>query len=839
MQYKRVLALLLAAVLLVGLLAGCSKKSETTPDGEKKPGSSSSSLIDQATRTDMSAKYAYKASYLDLDLQISSSIEWVNGLCAAGDNLYVNAYVTGPTVTESDGAGGEYSYTQSIFTLLLVDPQTGVCTELPNLQLPQVPEGCEGSVDCYNVSGAADGTVWMLINVYATKFELPEDFDPATQNKWDYPQTDASKPYLLHVAEDGSTLAQIDLSAVGEGEAADYSYIDNFVVDEQGNLYAYAYPNVLVLDAQGKLLFQLDNSENSGRLCAMRADEVGILWTQYSDDPNGSEDDGHYFTPIDLTTKSWGEARKVNLSVWSVMPGDDVYDYYYEYNYNIYGINSQTQEKEKLVDWMECDVDINNISATAMLADGRVAALRNDWSGDTRTYELVVLNRIDASELPQRTVLTLACYGLDWDLRSQIVEYNKTNEQYRIKILDYSEFSTDSDYYAGVTKLTTEIIGGSVPDLFLCGGLPVDKYAARGVIADLYSFIDQDTTMNRDYFVPQVLAALEKEGKLYKLPIGFTVQTAYALSSIADQYDTWDVAAVQDAMTQLQEGASVFYSGYTKNDALNNCLTRNLGTFVDWTTGKCEFDSEAFRQILAFCNSFPEATQDDGIAYATAEVVDAVAVDDWESEDSRIRTGKQLMGSLWLYSFDGYVYSTYSLKNKISFVGYPSQDGTTGSSFDVQTPMAISAVTEHPEAAWDFVKTMIEGSIEDTYSFPISQAQLDKLAGQAMTEELLYDENGNTVDWDEDGQPDKKAKGGYQTIEGDEYIWHDVYALTQEDVDQIFDIIDRTTGLYTYDEEIMNIVTEEVAAYFAGDKDVAATAAMIQSRVNLYVQEQR
>ena len=36
-----------------------------------------------------------------------------------------------------------------------------------------------------------------------------------------------------------------------------------------------------------------------------------------------------------------------------------------------------------------------------------------------------------------------------------------------------------------------------------------------------------------------------------------------------------------------------------------------------------------------------------------------------------------------------------------------------------------------------------------------------------------------------------------------------------------------------------DIITDEVAAYFAGDKDVQTTANMIQSRVNLYVQEQR
>ena len=57
--------------------------------------------------------------------------------------------------------------------------------------------------------------------------------------------------------------------------------------------------------------------------------------------------------------------------------------------------------------------------------------------------------------------LTLACMYLDWDLRQRmIVEYNKTNDEYRINVVDYSEYATDDDYNAGVTKLTTEISGG-------------------------------------------------------------------------------------------------------------------------------------------------------------------------------------------------------------------------------------------------------------------------------------------------------------------------------------------------------------------------------------------
>ena len=481
---------------------------------------------------------------------------------------------------------------------------------------------------------------------------------------------------------------------------------------------------------------------------------------------------------------------------------------------------------------------------SGMLSDGRVVGMTQDWSSDTTAYQLIVLHRIDASEVKEKTVLTLACMGLDWSLRSKIVEYNKSNDQYRIQVVDYSEYATDDDYNAGITKLTTEIISGSVPDLFLTSSLPIDKYAAKGVVADLYTFMDGGSGLGRDYFVPQVLKAIEKDGKLYELPTKFSVETAYALSSIVDQYDTWNVAAVQDAMAQLQEGATVFSTGWTKSTALNNCLTRNLAAFVDWTTGKCTFDSEAFQQLLAFCNSFPDdSSSDDGIAYSSAAAtVDTMDDPVWESDATRILSGKQLMATTSFYSFEDYIYNIYPVKDKVTFVGYPSESGEPGNSFYIQCPMAISSVTKYPDAAWDFVNTMIRQTNEDAksmYAFPISQEAFDKKMTAVMTEQYQLDENGEQVDWDEDGEPDKMSIGSYEVVKNGESNWQQVYALTQEDIDQILSVINSATGIVDYDDEILSIVSDEVSAYFAGDKDVQTTANMIQSRVNLYVQEQR
>ena len=843
MKFKRFFALALAALLVMSLFAGCSKNSDT-------PGSktdSSGSLIDQTKPAATTAKYAYQADYLDL--QLPENIQYVNTMCTAGTTIFLTAYVQGDEIVQTDpDTGDTWSYYTQKLILLSVDPDTGACTQLPNLQLPTVPEDCEGNVDCYNMAGSDDGTLWMLVNVYAAKYDLPADFDPNTMNKYDYPSTDMSTAYLMHVAADGSTIANVDLSVTDDGtdeEDGMGSNISSFAVDAAGNLYVSDYSYIYVLDAEGKLLFKIDDSQYSGSLCRLQPDQVGIMWYNYATGTAESTDEnGQFFIPVDLETKTWGEKIKMPANIWNVYPGDDAYDFYYKNNDNIYGYTFASDTKDKLVDWMACDVDTSNMYDSGMLSDGRVVGMTQDWSSDTTAYQLIVLHRIDASEVKEKTVLTLACMGLDWSLRSKIVEYNKSNDQYRIQVVDYSEYATDDDYNAGITKLTTEIISGSVPDLFLTSSLPIDKYAAKGVVADLYTFMDGGSGLSRDYFVPQVLKAIEKEGKLYELPTKFSVETAYALSSIVDQYDTWNVAAVQDAMAQLQEGATVFSTGWTKSSVLNNCLTRNLAAFVDWTTGKCTFDSEAFQQLLAFCNSFPDdSSSDDGIAYSSeAATVDTMDDPVWESDATRILSGKQLMATTSFYSFEDYIYNIYPVKDKVTFVGYPSESGEPGNSFYIQCPMAISSVTKYPDAAWDFVSTMIRQTNEDAesmYAFPISQEAFDKKMTSVMTEQYQLDVNGEQVDWDEDGEPDKMCIGTYEVVENGESTWQQVYALTQEDVDQILSVINSATGIVDYDDEILSIVSDEVSAYFAGDKDVQTTANMIQSRVNLYVQEQR
>ena len=140
----------------------------------------------------------------------------------------------------------------------------------------------------------------------------------------------------------------------------------------------------------------------------------------------------------------------------------------------------------------------------------------------------------------------------------------------------------------------------------------------------------------------------------------------------------------------------------------------------------------------------------------------------------------------------------------------------------------MSASCENKDAAWEFMRRYISGGFYD-YSSGLSsnKAEFDAALEAAMTPVYTTDENGNRVE-----QPITNW-----WVNGDETV--DIYAMTQEQADELMELINGTTlTIATTDEQLMSIVTEEAAAYFAGQRSAQDAAAMIQSRASIYVSEQ-
>ncbi len=326
------------------------------------------------------------------------------------------------------------------------------------------------------------------------------------------------------------------------------------------------------------------------------------------------------------------------------------------------------------------------------------------------------------------------------------------------------------------------------------------------------------------------LEANQQDGKLYEIFNTFYIRTAAGPAKVVGNRTSWTLAELQAALEEMPEGCSIFGASDTRDEMLSTVLALNMDQFVDWDTGECSFDSDAFKALLSFCGSFPAEFSWENVDWET-----------WEEEEVRILTDKQLLCQLYLRSFDSWtIQRTGALfRDDFSYIGYPKEDGSCGSSFVASRGTAMTSACKDKEGAWSFLReTLLPRNEEDRWyygDFPINKKDFDKMVSQVLEPRYQQDENGEPL-LDENGQPVPVDPGSMWITDDMEVPLRNV---NQEDVDKVMDLYNAIDSFYRYDEKIYNAVQEVAGQYFAGDKPLDDAAKLIQSKVSLYVNESR
>ena len=804
---KKVTALLLALCMVLGL-AACGNGGDDT--------SQLSGTI-------------YMPEYIDFNLDA----EYINSGYCDGQNVYVIAEIRTETEPYVDPDTGEsfpnYEYTTGIYRIPL---DGGEPVKLENFESTPIPEGVEGSSNISNIRGGEDGTLWVTEDVYTTTFELPADFDPNTDDKWNYPSESTNSQILRQLDSTGNELSRIDTSGMQEKLGADY--INSMVMDPEGYFYTTVQTfgettsenKVVVLDKDQNVLFTIEEENLWGQLTLLGDGTVGMsVW---------SEEGGQVLRTIDKAAKGWGAEYPLPPNGGNIYTGSQKYIFYYDNGDSLYGFNKETKAGEKILSWSAANINKDELMFFTFLEDGRIVAMTRSWgmNGNDMTMELAILTETDASVLKDKVTLTYATQYLGYDERNKIIDFNKSSDKYRIEIKDYSEFNTAEDYKAGLTKLNTEIAAGNVPDILNVSGLPIQQYGAKGLLEDLWPYIDNDPDLGRDAIMENVFKAAEQDGKLYQVFSTFSIQTVVGATKVVGDRMSWTLDDLQAALATMPEGCTIFGEGDTKAGMLSNVLAQNMDAFVDWSTGQCSFDSEDFISLLEFCNSFPLEYDWNNVDW-----------EEYEDDNTRVMNGKQMLLNAYLYDLgDSLQMYEVVFNGGYSFIGFPQEDGSVGSSFSLGNGIAMSSTCKDKEGAWSFMREYLmpqyanvdEEYMIGGYNLSTNKADFEKMVEMAMKKEYQLDENGNQV-LDENGQPIEVPKYTY----GFNDLTVDVYATTQEQYDQFMALYNAIDSISTYDENIYNIVNEVAGGYFNGDKTVQDTAKQIQDRVTLYVNEQR
>lgn len=664
-----------------------------------------------------------------------------------------------------------------------------------------------------------EGNLVVLEYVFCSWSEAPAEVKASDPDYYNYLSSDSA--YYLRILD--TTGAELSRGKL-EINDPDSLYTYNAGLDEQGNLVIAAQDEgALAFRPDGSLAYKLEFSGWIYSIARLKDGRVGIFGYD-----NSISDYSRAMALRIVDSKAGAlESNSYPLSaVYELIDGGGDYDFYYTSGTHFYGYKLAEETAEELFDWIGCDVNGDLLQQVSVNDEGLVRGLiRPDTDSDDTKYELVSVSKVPYDSVPHKESLRMAVMYMDYNTQNAVIDFNRSNDQYRIDVTDYSEYNSSDDWSAGYTKLITEIMAGNMPDILsVTEQIPYRQLAAKGLLEDLYPYMEADGQFNKDDFFPNVLSAMEVDGKLYAACAGFMVQTAIGASSVVGDTPGWTYDDYKAALATMPEGCEGFPVGVDRDTMLEICMALDMTDYVDWTSGTCNFDSEDFIQVLEFANTFPDASYYENYEYS-AEDADA----------TRIAQGKQML-IVATFSSTDFFYMDFdkTFGGSSTCVGFPTNNGV-GNILAMADSYAMSSSCQNKEAAWQFLRNFLtEDYQNNSYYLPTNKNAFEKNLERGMEVTYQQDANGNYI-LDENGERIPQSRGTLS----DGVSTYEIYATSPRQAEQLREVIDSATKMMDYDTSIIDIVKEQAAAYFAGQKSAEETAKLIQSKANIYINEQK
>mgnify|MGYP003215015586 CR=1 FL=1 len=776
----RYISLMLAAALMLTLFAGCGQQEDAQETGGP--------LLTEDGKAWISE---FKG---ELDTSYMSEI------AGDGERFYFST-------EEYDEDGG------STCALWLADPATGEFKKLEGYEASAALEGyAESYVRVSALCPMPEGELLVFETVSGVKFELPEGFAGTDEEKYNYAEY-VYESRARRLDDTGAELGAVDLAAAsdealrllgGQSGTGSGPLIENAAVGPDGSLLLdYSQGALVLLGTDGEVRYSQLLDGWYGKPILMPDGRAGF-WEETMG--------GNVLRCFDFEKPGFGEDIDLPLNAYSLYDGGGAYCVCYVDSSCIWGIRPEGGEPVQLASLINCGLDENSLQAMFIDDEGSINCLFYD--NDDGSAQLARLKLVDASELPETTVLRLACFYLNEEIRRAVLDFNRTNSGVKIEVADYAQYVTEDDYSAGLTKLNVEILSGNGPDLFASDGLPIAQYGARGLLYDMYELIDSDPELSRESFFENILDAFATDGKLYTITPKFRIISLVGNAEVVGEEPGWTLEEMRSVIESQPQIQYVLDASMSRQSMLQQMLTLNLGRYVDWETGECSFDSEDFVELLEFCASLPEGGGSGG------------------GTPALVASGKQLLASFRVADFQEYQLYEAMFGGMLAFKGYPSSDRAGNMVEPMYGSLSISSTCKDVDAAWSFVRTLLLEDSYDTdsshfFGYPLNRAAYDAAEATAMEKQYTTDpETGEQVE-------EPVSSWSWDALDVD------IYAMTEEEAQALRELIASVKYSFSYDETIMNMIAEDSAAFFDGDKSAADTAALIQNRVSTYVNEQK
>ncbi len=457
---------------------------------------------------------------------------------------------------------------------------------------------------------------------------------------------------------------------------------------------------------------------------------------------------------------------------------------------NIYTADAQALyrqedgEREELLFWSSYGISLSD--ALMLWAESEDHMILADVTPGRR--RLFKVENGEQSRTREKQQVVLAAY-LTPSLQKSIEEFNRQSENYEVVVRDcYQESFTDLQ-----ERFRAEMIAGDGPDLIHNLFVPIYSYAKSGVLEPL------DDWLPEDRLLPQTVESGRVEGHCYIAPYEFSLQSLITTREIAGERTQWTLGEMKEVMAERP--AEFFYGGASGQDVLY-CMIgmdEENTAFVDWEQGICHFDTEEFVSLLECSGAWADMRKNRDVAYGKEELISRLA----------------LVEQLWRTpaTLESYYTNLEELGGSCVYIGYPTESGN--GSFVEGWGFAINRSSTCKDGAKAFLEYLMSPKVqwerwEETGNLPVDRELLERVMKESVG--ILSD-----------GQEAASSHSGIPGEEEIQYYWE--LLLNSKAVGN------RYNG-------IQDIISEETAGYYEGNRDPWEVAGVLQNRVQLYLDEQ-
>lgn len=650
------------------------------------------------------------------------------------------------------------------------------------------------SYNSYRSMNVYDGNFIFVLNAYTDGYQDGE-----------YVYSD--EYYIVSYDINGNLVNQVKMEAETEGE---YYSVSAMTVADDGTIY--------LQDSNSEIIILDKDFQKKGSIDAQKAGYVYQMFAIGNKVFAIGWDENYTAQQLSVIENGVVSDQKYELpaiaSAGTIYAGNSTTNIYISTSNAIYGWNVEDADAKEVLDYIDSDIPAAYVEGLYSISDDEFLVVYED-SYEWNTH-FSKMTKIKPEDVKEKTVVNLACYYLDSSVKNRIIEFNKENENYRVQVVTYSDYDTYDDYTAGITKLNNDIAAGKIPDVFvLVDSMPIESYMEKGLFTDLKKFVEKDSSFSMDDFAPNVVRAGSKGDAWNILIPEYAIQTFVGKESVVGTQPNWTIADAESVMDQYAD--SQLLSETTRTAALMQGLGYMGDSFIDWKTGNCSFNTDAFISFLEFVNRFPEE-----ISYEDEDYWN----DYWQNYETIYRDNRVLLRRSYMSSIaDMNSIEKGEMGEKVTFVGFPTGTGT-GSYLLPTLEMAISDKSKVKDGAWEFLRYYLTDEYqnrEDSYVFPILLSAMDKQVEKATEKPYYLDEKGEKVEYTDS-----------YYLDGIEI---EIEPMTKERALEIRDFVLSVDQLMFTNDDITNLITEEAESFFSGQKSAKEVADIIQSRAQIYVSE--